>query len=311
MSQQRAVVIVSGGAAVSPFTTPDAACAQGQAAGSTDTYLRQGLLDAGFTVFTSPATLGGTPAVTDEGFAGFSQPPHVLPSPLTVNSVGAIDDAGFALANFLEYLKEEFSIDTVDLIGHSMGGLFARAGHSELIKRESPITIGSLATLGSPWQGSFAGDYSAGEVSIDLADGDPVSEEILKQAKDLFEHASQGAGEQVTYEYLNTPGGWNQRHVGELDDVPVLLIGGDYLQREGGSPRMWPHDGLVALSSALALEVGSEVVPNRQMHTFPDVHSIYFADALELPWERGLTWDPEVLEVLVRHLTTAQARVRD
>ena len=58
-----AVVIVSGGDAISPFTTPTDGCAAGQAAGSTDTALRDALLGAGIPVFTSPANAGpGRPA---------------------------------------------------------------------------------------------------------------------------------------------------------------------------------------------------------------------------------------------------------
>ena len=44
---RRAAVIVSGGGSISPFTTPEAACAVGLAAGNTDTALRAALLDAG------------------------------------------------------------------------------------------------------------------------------------------------------------------------------------------------------------------------------------------------------------------------
>ena len=308
LNATRAVVIVSGGAALSPFTTPDAIANQGMAAGSTDTYLRQGLLDAGFTVFTSPASMGGGPALEDTGFSGFSDPAVTLPAELTVNCVGPIDHAGQRLANFLEYVNETFGITTFDLIGHSMGGLFSRASIHELARRNSSFTIGSLATIGTPWQGSFAGDYSSGDVSIELADGDPVSEEILRQAKALFDEASEGAGEQVTYAFLNGTNGWNQRHVGMLDDIDVLLIGGDYLKRASGDPRMWPHDGLVSLSSALAQDISPAVLPRRQEATFDGVHSIYFADALDLTWDKGLTWDPAVLERLVGHLSSAQAR---
>jgi pimeloyl-ACP methyl ester carboxylesterase len=304
----RAVVIVSGGAAISPFTSPDVIAQQGMAAGSTDTYLRQGLLDAGFTVFTSPASMGGGPALEDTGFSGFSDPAITLPAELTVNCVGPIDDAGQRLVNFLEYVNETFGITTFDLIGHSMGGLFSRASIHELTRRNSSLTVGSLATIGTPWQGSFAGDYTSGEVSIDLADGDPVSEAILRQAKELFDEASEGAGEQVTYAYVNGENGWNQRHAGKLDDIDVLLIGGDYLKRASGDPLMWPHDGLVSLASALAQDVSTDVLPRRQVATFDGVHSIYFADALDLPWDKGLTWDPAVLERLVGHLSTAQAR---
>ena len=54
MTESHAVVIVSGGAAVSPFTTPTQACGSGLAAGNTDTALREALLKAGHQVFTSP-----------------------------------------------------------------------------------------------------------------------------------------------------------------------------------------------------------------------------------------------------------------
>ena len=62
---------------------------------------------------------------------------------------------------------------------------------------------------------------------------------------------------------------------------------------------VWPNDGLVALGSALAVDVSSTVLSSRVTRTFPDVHSIYFTHLLDLPMERGLTWDPEVLEAVV------------
>lgn len=51
----QAVVIVSGGDATSPFTTPDQVCSTGLAAGNTDTAIREYLLTKGYKVFTSPA----------------------------------------------------------------------------------------------------------------------------------------------------------------------------------------------------------------------------------------------------------------
>ena len=182
----RAVVIVSGGAAVSPFTTPDVIAQQGMAAGSTATFLRKGLLDAGFTVFTSPASIGGGPALEDTEFSGFSDPAITLPAELTVNCVGPIDDAGQRLANFLEYVNETFGTTTFDLIGHSMGGLFSRASIHELTRRNSSLTVRSLATIGTPWQGSFAGDYSSGDVSIELADGDAVFKALASELAKLL-----------------------------------------------------------------------------------------------------------------------------
>jgi hypothetical protein len=41
------------------------------------------------------------------------------------------------------------------------------------------------------------------------------------------------------------------------------------------------------------------VAPLIDRHSFPDhVHSIFFADAFGQPWERALTWDPEVFAVV-------------
>ena len=119
-SSTTAVVLVSGGSALSPFTTPDAGCAHGQAAGSSETFLREGLLAAGFDVFTSPASPNGV-ADADPGFAGFSGPPEVLPAEFTVNPVGPIDDAGASVARFLGYLSGRYGYDAFHLVGHSMG----------------------------------------------------------------------------------------------------------------------------------------------------------------------------------------------
>ena len=51
----RAIVMVSGGAAISPFTTPKSACKAGFAAGITHTQIRGFLLSKGYQVFTAPA----------------------------------------------------------------------------------------------------------------------------------------------------------------------------------------------------------------------------------------------------------------
>lgn len=90
-----------------------------------------------------------------------------------------------------------------------------------------------------------------------------------------------------------------------LDGVPVTLIGGDYFQLEGGDGRAWPHDGLVTLRSALALDVPDSVLPIRRTRAFPDVHSIYFAHQFDLVWETGLTWDPAVISLVLEALSPA------
>jgi triacylglycerol lipase len=296
----RAVVIVSGGDAISPFTTPSQSCAHGLSAGSTDTALREALLDSGLTVYTSPANAGPGPVTVDTGFAGFSSPPPQPPESMTVDAVGPIDTAGRRLAAFLRYLAAEFAVSSVDLVGHSMGGLFARAAIRELRSAGRPLEIGSLVTVGTPWEGSFAADYANGHIPLSTADGDQRTESIMVEFTQLNAESSTGAGEQVTRRYL--AGGWNERQSGILDGIAVTLIGGSYFAHAGGSADVWPHDGLVTIGSALASTTPAAVLPQRATHTFDDVHSIYFANQFDLPWERGLTWDPAVLTTVAAAL---------
>jgi hypothetical protein len=95
----RAVVIMSGGGAISPFTTPTQACSDEEgfySAGNTDTALRDYLLAQGKQVYTAPATYPwGTVADPDPtSFGPFKDCPIVLPESITVMSTGDIDAAG-------------------------------------------------------------------------------------------------------------------------------------------------------------------------------------------------------------------------
>lgn len=114
-------MIVSGGAATSPFTTPDQACATGLAAGNTDTAIRGFLLNQGYTVYTSPALAGRGPVTDQTGFGPFGDCPITLPENMTVDSTGSIDTAGEHLTRFLTYLHTDKGVNEVDLVGHSMG----------------------------------------------------------------------------------------------------------------------------------------------------------------------------------------------
>jgi pimeloyl-ACP methyl ester carboxylesterase len=300
----RAVVIVSGGAAVSPFTTPTEACQTGLAAGNTDTYLREGLLAAGHRVFTSPARIGDGIVTEDTGWGGFSDVPTPLPAEMTVNAVGDIDEAGGSLSRFLTHLHESLGVAEVDIVAHSMGGLFSRAAIRVLREARSPLRIRSLTTIGTPWTGGFSADYAAGDVPLSECNGDPACEMSMKEFAKLVAASSEGAGEEVTAAYLAGPGGWNERQGDALAGIPVVVIGGDYFGTPG-NPQVWPNDGLVALRSALAEDVPEAVLADRVSHTFPDVHSIYFANALGLEWDRALTWDPDVLAVVERAIAGA------
>lgn len=307
MNTHRAAVIVSGGDAISPFTTPTEGCGSGLAAGSTDTAIRDALLSAGIAVYTSPATAGPGLAEADPGFAGFADPPVLLPESLTVNAVGPIDAAGERLAAFLAWLGTRHGVTEVDLVGHSMGGLFSRAAIRELRRSASPVRVRSLVTIGTPWQGGFAADVASGDLDASTAGGDPGTETIMREFTALVEASSSGAGEQVTGRFLMGPDGWNAQQVGVLDDIPVTLIAGDHFQHPDGDPAVWPHDGLVTRASATAAEVPTSVLPRRVVHVLPDVHSVYFADQFGLPWERALTWDPVVLALVTPALIRREA----
>lgn len=107
-----------------------------------------------------------------------------------------------------------------------------------------------------------------------------------------------GSAPEASRANLDGADGWNERQGQVLDEIPVTLIGGGYFEHAGGIPEVWPNDDFVALSSALATGASDRVLPHRACVTRPDVHSIFFADALGLPWSVGLTWDPVVLDAV-------------
>jgi hypothetical protein len=180
-----------------------------------------------------------------------------------------------------------------------MGGLFSRAAIRSLHGAGHPVRIRSLTTLGTPWEGSFAADFANGHEPLSTAAGDADTEAIMVEFKALVELASTGAGQQVTRRYLAGPGGWNERQGDALAGIPVTLVAGDHFRHPAGSPAVYPHDGLVQVASALAVGVPRTVLGPHASHLFPDVHSIYCADQFGLPWHRALTWDPEVVDVVI------------
>lgn len=294
-----AVVIVSGGDATSPFTTPDQACATGLAAGNTDTALREYLLKHGHNVYTSPAMAGRGQVVDQTGFGPFGVCPVTLPENMTVDSTGSIDLAGEHLARFLNYLHTEKGITEVDLVGHSMGGLYSRSAIRVLTTTSSPVTVRSLTTIGTPWQGSYLSDFANGIVPLTDCLGDKFCETAMTGFKDEVVRLMSGSGREVNQGFLMGKTGWNEYQGGVLDKIPVVLIGGKKFTKPGQvNPAVWPNDGIVALQSALAKDVSDPVLPHRHCYTFDDTHSIFVSNAAGLEWKTALTWDPQVLETV-------------
>ncbi|MBY0440993.1 MAG: alpha/beta hydrolase [Mycobacteriaceae bacterium] len=298
-AESRAVVIISGGESTSPYTSPDQACATGMAAGHTDTAIREYLLKQGYTVFTSPAMAGRGQVVDQTGFGPFGVCPVILPETMTVDSTGSIDTAGDHLARFLNYLHTDKGIDTVDLVGHSMGGLYARAAIRTITTINLPIRVSSLITVGTPWQGTYMSDYVNGTIPLTDCVGDQLCENAMKNFKTELQHLVSGSAREVSQSYLMGKDGWNQFQAGVLDKIPVTLIAGAKFAKAGPvNPLVWPNDGEVAVRSAFAVDIADSVLPHRRCFTFDDTHSIRLSTGLGLDWKTALTWDPAVFEVL-------------
>ena len=295
-STQRSVVVVSGGDAVSPFTTPTLACGRGLAAGNTDTALREALLAAGRPVYTAPAMNARTVVQEPDpdSFGAFGDQPVVLPAHLTMISNGDIDNAGEHLARFAHYLYDEHDVTAIDWVTHSNGGLFARAATRILGEIGHPLRVTSLTTLGAPWMGGVPNRIVYGELPESVCLGDPAALRMVEMLR-IEAETELGLGPQDTYRYLMGEHGWNQAQAGVLDGIPVFLVGGTGLSVDGGDPELWPNDGLVSEYSALATGIGADVLPMRRTASYPLVHSIFVADMLGLDWQQGMTWNTQVL----------------
>lgn len=290
-----AVVLVSGLASDSPFTTPETACTTGLSAGSADTALREHLLTAGRTVYTAPAHAGPGQVRNQTGFGAFGSCPAPLPDTMTIDSTGSIDLAGEHLARFVEYLHTEKGVKEVDLIGHSMGGLYARSAIRVLTATAAPVQVRSLVTIGTPWQGSYLADFSDGTVPLGACGGDQFCQDQMRgYDKDIAKVYPSGSAHELGADYLK---GWNTFQAGVLDPIPVTLIAGTRFARPG-DPVVWPNDGIVALRSALAADVDDSVLPHRRCHSFDDTHSDYVSMVSKLPKETALPWDPRVLDAV-------------
>ena len=294
----RVVVIVSGGAAVSPYTTPTKACKDAPppaalySAGTTDSFMREYLLGKGQRVFTSPATIG-LGKVPEQSDHQFSNCPQALPDYMTVNSVGDIDLAGVHLANFITYLNKRYGIKQVDFVAHSMGGLYSRSAIKYLKQTNSPVKIKSLTTLGTPWQGTpFANGTSIkvpeGTVYIPCDNLDVICK-ILMEDFATRQTVPMVELQKTEMEALNI------FNTGTLSKIPVTLIAGDQFNQPGGSPVIWPNDGVTNLSSALAEEVPDNVINHRQCYIFAGgTHSTWVSSKAHLPENLAITWNSTV-----------------
>ena len=302
-----AVVIVSGLASTTPFTTTGAGCATGLAAGGTATALRAHLLGKGDAVYTAPAAAGRGQVHDQIGSGAFGICPTTPPETMTIDTTGSIDLAGEHLARFLDWLRTDTGVQEVDLVGHSMGGLYARAAIRALAEIGSPVKVRSLIAIGTPWQGSYLADHADGTVPLDDCLGDAMCEsQMTGYARDIAAAFVSGSARELSQAYLMGIGGWNQWQAGVLADIPVVLIAGNRFTKPGAvNPAVWPNDGIVALRSALAQDIEDAILPRRRCYTFDDTHSDYVSMVAQLPPTTSLTSDPRVLEAVAAAVGSA------
>ena len=304
----RAVVIMSGGGAVSPFTTPSQACSSDEgflSAGSTDTALRDSLLEKGKQVYTAPAmdSWGTVTEPDPTSFGPFKDCPVVLPESMTVMSAGDIDAAGEKLARFVNYLNDEYGVTDVDFVGHSNGGLFSRAATRILRQTEAPVTVRSITMLGTPNDSGIPGSYTWGEYQKADCMGAPFCEQFNENWLKYAAEGDLGLNREDTFKYLDSPRGWNNAQAGNLDGIPVTLMAGAAFTADGGNPTMWPNDGITSRYSAWAKGVSDAVIPWRSCWVGPLTHSTFVTDAYNQtvkanpPWDSqtALTWNVKAL----------------
>ncbi len=298
--KNRAVVLVSGGAIRSPFTTPTQACKDGDgflAAGNTNTALRKYLLDKGKQVYTAPAMeIWGTVKEPPNNSIGpFTGCPIQLPESMTIMSTGDWNAGGERLARFLSYLYAQYGITDVDLVGHSNGGMWSRAAIKVLKETNSPIRVNSLTSISTPHTGATPPRFYAGEIDLAACSGVTYCEESVKRWAELVKDMDKGLSAENTVKFTSGPDGWNAAQEDALKGIPVTLLGGTYFQVAGGEPSLWPYDGTVSRFSAWAQDVSSTVIPWRTCWQAPLVHWIGVSEQLGIPWDRAITNNPEAM----------------
>ena len=151
-----AVVLVSGFDTATPFTVPLPSCAAqaGPTWGAT-TGTAASLRAAGEQVFTAPvANAGGSPGLPCTGPGG-----AVPPAADVIDSNGDVNANGAALTRFLQFLSTNYGVTSVDLVGHSDGGLWSRSAITQMRAADAGPNLQSLTTLGTPHRGSTVADW--------------------------------------------------------------------------------------------------------------------------------------------------------
>ena len=297
----RAVVLVSGVASVTPFTTPTQACKSGTTSGSTWSYIRDYLVNKGLKVFTAPAMTGNVPVpatLTAAQGGPFGDCPQQPGLDVTINSFNSPIVSGHNLAAFITSLHDNYGVTQVDLVGHSLGGPDTRNAINYLQAAKSPVTITSLTTLGSPWEPAMLAvpPYNPSVACDGLAICEQVVTGLMeipdvRPIVDFFQPAAFAA--------------WTAAQTGVLDKIPVTLVAGTYFTKLNGNPAQWPNDGMIQFDATAARNISDAVLPQRACFTQATTHSAFIAEAIGAPASQGITWNEESALVVYNSVTTA------
>jgi triacylglycerol lipase len=284
-SASSAVVLVSGFTTSTPFTTPDPSC-NGSEGDTWSPSVAPVLKGAGFTVFTAPQgpnADGSAPGNAPAPCLGPGQ--AAPPASDTINTGGDVDQNGERLGQFLAFLHQSYGVTSVQLVGHSDGGIWSRSAITQPANFPR-VTVASLTTLGSPHEGSFAADLALGVDGLDCAAPSNLILRILCGAvQDVTELIEQELGPTALHELTSTfMGTWNTTQT--IGACPTTVIAGTYVQVPliGSLLPLYysPSDGVVGQSSAMATaSTGLNLQPIAAPDlpgltdggTFPVVHS--------------------------------------
>jgi hypothetical protein len=278
-SYPEAVVLVSGFDTQTPFTTPDPSC-NGKEGEAWDppTGVAAALKAAGNKVFTAPVHQAGSSGLTPCDPDGPAPPQSDY-----VDSNGEVDANGAALAGLLAFLRDNYGVQRVELVGHSDGGLWSRSAITQ-DGAYAGVSVLSLTTLGTPHTGSFIAD-----LAIDTEGAKCESEsEFLRllclalrtSVEAIIDDLGETTTKELTNDYLAT---WNPLQT--IGECPVTGIAGTFIGGGGGGESPYPYyvpdDGLVGEASALARSakdidghtIPAPPIPNfRVGGTYPVVH---------------------------------------
>jgi triacylglycerol lipase len=291
-----AVVLVSGFDTTTPFSTSAPSCAgQEGETWSPPTGVAAALKQAGYTVFTAPTLQSETTPPAPCLGQGQVAPPAAA----TIDTNGDIDANGRALIALFQFLATNYGVTSVQLVGHSDGGLWSRSAIAQMdANAGDPLTVQSLTTMGTPHTGSFGADLAVtlNDGSCDLSN--EIEQLICEGMLDVIqaEFGDLGAAtiEQLTSSFLQ---GWNQK---QAIGCPVGVLGGTYVDVPLPGYRYYdPNDGIVGIASAhakaatsiLGQPIPAPGFPTTGGASFPVVHSsvLSFLSANDLLNQAGIS----------------------